>query len=70
MPQDVVLGNLILQSPANPGLASWDILSRPFGTDPPSVAYPGLASWATFSRPYGTELVNGDLTQNVKPDLV
>jgi hypothetical protein len=49
MPQDgVVLGNLIVQSPANPGLASWGIFSRPFGTDPLSVATqdsrPGLLS--------------------------
>jgi hypothetical protein len=46
---------LTLQSPANPGLPSWDILSRPYGTDPLSVANPGLTSWATLSRPYGTQ---------------
>ena len=34
-----------------PGLASWDILSRPCGTTPALIFYPGLASWATLSRP-------------------
>jgi hypothetical protein len=66
MSQDEILG--ALESNAEtfawqrsaPRIASWDILSRPFGTDPLSVAYPGLTSWATFSRPSGTELVNGE----------
>jgi hypothetical protein len=60
----VILGDLILQSPANPGLTSWDIFSRPFGTYPVCLSYPGLTSWATLS-PYGTEFVNGDLTQTL-----
>jgi hypothetical protein len=65
MPQDVILGNLVLQSPANPGLASWDIFSRPSGTDPLCGDYPGLTSWATLSRPFGTEFVTEDLTQTL-----
>jgi hypothetical protein len=37
-----------------PRIASWDILSRPFGTVPWRQIYPGLTSWATLSRPFGT----------------
>src|SRR5271156_6090331 len=38
-----------------PRIASWDILSRPYGTGPYPRSYPGLTSWATLSRPCGTE---------------
>ena len=38
-----------------PRIASWDILSRPYGTGPWCQIPPRIASWATFSRPYGTE---------------
>src|ERR1700677_2663417 len=38
---------------------SWDILSRPCGTDRGGDTHPGLTSWATLSRPCGTGL-SGD----------
>jgi hypothetical protein len=40
--------------PVRPGLTSWGILSRPFGTGLPGNGDPGLTSWATLSRPFGT----------------
>src|ERR1700733_3986407 len=40
---------------SHPGLASWDILSRPYGTSRASLLNPGLTSWVTLSRPYGTD---------------
>jgi len=38
-----------------PGLTSWVILSRPFGTRLVRTAHPGLTSWAILSRPFGTD---------------
>jgi hypothetical protein len=38
----------------HPGLTSWDIFSRPYGTGLGGNVNPGLTSWATLSRPYGT----------------
>jgi hypothetical protein len=46
-------------SPLLPGLASWVIFSRPYGTFPIIHVYPGLTSWATFSRPFGTGCPSG-----------
>ena len=42
--------------PGYPGLTSWGILSRPFGTGLGEFVYPGLTSWAILSRPCGTGL--------------
>src|ERR1700678_1533071 len=39
---------------AHPGLTSWGILSRPYGTSSGGNVHPGLTSWATLSRPFGT----------------
>ena len=41
--------------PGYPGLTSWGILSRPFGTGLGEFVYPGLTSWAILSRPCGTD---------------
>jgi hypothetical protein len=38
----------------HPGLTSWDIFCRPYGTGLGGYLNPGLTSWATLSRPYGT----------------
>src|ERR1700691_1122409 len=39
----------------HPGLTSWGILSRPYGTGLGGNVHPGLTSWATLSRPCGTD---------------
>src|ERR1700691_715983 len=39
----------------HPGLTSWGILSRPYGTGLARNVHPGLTSWATLSRPCGTD---------------
>src|ERR1700734_2476238 len=39
----------------HPGLTSWGILSRPYGTGRGGNVDPGLTSWATLSRPCGTD---------------
>jgi hypothetical protein len=41
--------------PGYPGLPSWGILSRPFGTGRGGKIHPGLTSWAILSRPFGTD---------------
>jgi hypothetical protein len=42
----------------HPGLTSWDIFCRPYGTGLGGYLNPGLTSWATLSRPYGTGSTN------------
>ena len=39
----------------HPGLTSWGIFSRPYGTGLDGNVYPGLTSWAILSRPCGTD---------------
>jgi hypothetical protein len=46
---------LRLKIQGSPGLTSWVILSRPYGTGPKFYALPRTASWAILSRPYGTD---------------
>jgi hypothetical protein len=50
----------------HPGLTSWDIFSRPYGTGLGGNVNPGLTSWATLSRPFGTQFVSRVLTQGFK----